>query len=88
MSAIDETESERYECPTCSYATNNYDKFIKHGETHRTSGDGLASVMMDLRSRMEAANTKRTPGGVQPDGVYWNGFYSGMQVAIELLKRR
>lgn len=26
--------SERYECATCCYATNSYEKFIAHGNEH------------------------------------------------------
>jgi hypothetical protein len=28
---------EYYECPTCCYATTNYERFIRHGITHTLS---------------------------------------------------
>lgn len=52
------------------------------------SKDRLATILSDLHRRMESAEDRRAPGGVQPDGVYWNGFYWGIQVAIELLERK
>ena len=28
--------SDYFECPTCCYSTNSYDRFLSHGTTHDT----------------------------------------------------
>lgn len=47
----------------------------------------LREARLDLESRLIGANAARTPGAVSPEGVYWNGFYVGVNVALEALAK-
>lgn len=46
----------------------------------------LKNLIEQLEYRERSADSQRTPGGVQPAGVYMNGFHVGMLVAIGLIK--
>lgn len=47
----------------------------------------LQELRFDLESRSDAVEGIRTPGGLKPEGVYWNGFHSGIQAALGMLRR-
>lgn len=49
--------------------------------------NAMTAVRLNLRSRLSSAELSRTPGGVQPSGVYWNGFCVGLAVALEVIGR-
>lgn len=45
-------------------------------------------TLRELEARRAGTEPVRTPGGVYPAGVYYNGFAAGLDVAIGLLKRK
>lgn len=47
----------------------------------------LRSIYRDLEARLAGAEALRTPVGCTPPGVFYNGFHSGLVVALEILER-
>lgn len=56
-------------------------------QQQRTTQTLLQELRLDLEARSAAVENIRTPGGLKPEGVYWNGFHSGIQVALGMLRR-
>lgn len=47
-------DDDRYECPTCSYATTSYQRFVEHGKTH--SLNNLRPIIEDLMSAIASTS--------------------------------
>lgn len=45
---------ERYDCPTCSYSTTSYQRFVEHGKTH--SLNNLRPIVEDLMTAIASMN--------------------------------
>lgn len=46
-------------------------------------------ILSDLKARQRSADDRRIPGGARKDpGVWYDGFYWGLQIAIEGLERK
>lgn len=49
-------------------------------------------ILADLNNRQISADSRRIPGGIidksrEIQGAWWNGFYWGLEIAIEKLEK-
>ena len=52
--AQEEEQMERYECATCCYATNSYDKFLAHGKEHSLEKPKPAKQEITIQEKQNA----------------------------------